>query len=180
MEQSKQSAQVRQMEQIDELRNAFLELLKNENSAYKYKSQYYDYIVGTKDDIYVQLINMRLFIMRECRTCRGHNPNEGPFENEILILSKQILLEQMATYLEIYNNLLENEKSITYELNANPDCLLLSYKINFDFIGEHTDKTKYDIVQNLSAIMNLKYINNVQQNKFIVETLSKYFSCLIN
>jgi hypothetical protein len=180
MEQINKSLQVSQMEQIDELRNAFLELLKNENSSYKYKSQYYDYLVGTKDDIYVQLMNMRLFIMREWRTCRGHNPNEGPFENEILILSKQILLKQMSTYLEIYNNLLENEKTIQYELNVNPDCLFLSYKINFDFIAEHTDKTKYDIVQNLSAILNLKSINNIQQNNFIVESLSKYFSCLTN
>ena len=171
--------QSEQMEKVEKVRQLFLELLKCENSGYKYKNQYYDYIVSTNDDIHDQLINMRLFIKREWGTCRGHNPNEGHFEVEIMKISRKILLEQMSDYMVLLNNFLQNEKSITYELNVNPDCSLLIYEVNYNFVDEFNDKSKHDIVHNLKSFVELKHINRLQQNNFIVRTLLNYFTCLL-
>ena len=161
----------------EEVRALFLELLKPENNDYKYRTHYYDYLISTTDDVYRQLINMRLFIKREWGTCRYHGKeNERALEMQIMKISKQILLDAMPIYLEVLNLFLEREKYIIYKKT---EFQCLSYFVNCHVVAEYNPSNEYLIPRNLESFRELKYINNITDNNLMLDELIQYFRCLL-
>ena len=163
--------------ECEEMRKLFLELLQPENNDYKYRTYYYNYLTDTKDDIYSQLINMRLFIQRERGTCRCHGKeNERKLEQQIMKKSKELLLHTLPTYLEVLNLFLEGEKNIVYEKT---EFQCLTYFVNCDFVTEYNGSNAYLIPRNLESFRELKYINNIKDNNIMLDELIHYFRCLL-
>jgi hypothetical protein len=170
-------------DRLDTIIDLFKELLKVENNAYanccyKYATHYSSYIRNidiTDYNMEMHLIEFVRIIKYEEGTCRGHNYNEGPFEDKILNNIKSILIPMLPAKHNEYMRILDHERTIKYEIVV--DVNTFGVQLAIDFSG---DTKNYEITNNLRTIHRLKDANGISENIEEIKKLFAYYNCIRN
>jgi hypothetical protein len=174
----------------------FLELLKEENSCYKYSVSYLEYLeyfqhLQINDyNMVDHLVKCCNIIKSEWGKCRAHNPNEGSFEVKIFGLIKNLLLPFLDEKYEEYVRLLKKEQHVNYPLTYDSQHLI-EWNPCFNFIKEETmvknsKEHVHYITNNLYELFMLQDLNRLTRiehvSPVIIETqrLYNFYNCISN
>lgn len=150
----------------------FIELFKPNNNSYKYINYYTNYITNLDNCTEKHIVNLISFIKFE----QCLNKVENNLEEQIINAAKYILSPNVIYKKDYYNDLLQDELNIHYQLT---EYYGIKYRINCTPIFD-IDEIDIDlIVENLKIILELKRLNNINENFENVVYLLNYFSFIL-